>query len=417
MSRSEPIQGEAPGWRALARSVRSGRGTLPTTLAGAEVALLIGFVGLRLTDAVQLVVSLPTGLQRSSAPTIDLAFATLWFVESIAIVAALIRARRYVSRAWMVLDLAIAVAVIIGQLFFTAPGERVGTWTAWGYSVSVSVCAALGAGIAAKRRREVLVAAAILAGAYLLVSLSPAAGHGEAGTAWSNALSYFGFALFPRALASFVRRLGREADAAREAALRAGRALERDQQRRLLHDHEGLMRLLANGDLDPAVAELVRSQAVSGANRVRSFLTHGGYDEEAAQRSEMGLPELVRRSAAGFADLPLELVTDLARDVTVDGLAAEAVGDALDTLLHNVRRHARAQAVVIHADAQGEGWELTVRDDGVGFDPSQTSFGFGLAEQVVHHLDRYAIKVRVDSAPGEGTTVTLLGPMSKDSHG
>src|SRR6059058_211950 len=119
MSRSTSLQAAVPWSRSLVRSWRTGEGSLPTTLAGAEISLLIGFVGLRITDIVQLVVSLPTGLQRSTAPAVDAGFAVLYLIQSFAIVVALIRARRYVSRTWMVIDVAVAVAVLLGQLAFT----------------------------------------------------------------------------------------------------------------------------------------------------------------------------------------------------------------------------------------------------------------------------------------------------------
>jgi len=55
-----------------------------------------------------------------------------------------------------------------------------------------------------------------------------------------------------------------------------------------------------------------------------------------------------------------------------------ALVEALATLLHNVRRYALAQEVVVHVERDEVSWELVVRDDGVGFDPAQTSLGYGL---------------------------------------
>lgn len=415
MSQSAPLpQAGVPGWRSLLRRWRSGDGALPTTLAGAEIALLIGFIGLRVTDVVQLAVSLPTGLQRSTAPAIDSGFALVYLFQSATIITALVRARRYVSRTWVTIDVATVVVVLLGQFLFTAPGERVGTWTAWGYSVSV--CAALGAGIGLKRRRDILIAAVLLAGAYLVVSLPAADQHGEAGTAWSNAVAYFAFAFFTRALASFLRRLGREADAARNAAEAAGREAERDRQRRLLHDHETVMRLLADPHPDPLIAQLVRRQAAAGANRVRSFLSGPSQTEVTAKVRDLArLADIVQHVAADFADLPVDLAVDLVGDVVVDAAIAEALADALTTLLHNVRVHARATNVVIHADAVGPQWEVTVRDDGVGFDPSRTPLGFGLREQVIGNLDRHGVSSRVESVPGEGTAVTLTGTAADEA--
>lgn len=83
------------------------------------------------------------------------------------------------------------------------------------------------------------------------------------------------------------------------------------------------------------------------------------------------------------------------------------------TLLHNVRLHADASSVVLHADINqgGSEWELTVRDDGCGFDPAAVRTGYGLRVQVTQTLTRHRIRVDVDSFPGDGTTITLHGPL------
>lgn len=247
-----------------------------------------------------------------------------------------------------------------------------------------------------------MTAATALALAYLLVSLPTP---GVAGTVWSNAVGIFGFALFPRALASFLRRLGRTADSSRALAAEAAQRAERDRQRRLLHDHETVMRMLADPDTDPALIQLLRQQAISGANQVRHFLqTVPG---SAGARPERLLVALLSAAAAEFPDLPIQLSVDLARDVTLSQPQAAAVGSALRTLLHNVRKHAHATNVVVHADTRDGGWEISVRDDGVGFDPGTTPRGFGLREQVHAHLAEHGIATTIESEPGEGTAVML----------
>lgn len=91
---------------------------------------------------------------------------------------------------------------------------------------------------------------------------------------------------------------------------------------------------------------------------------------------------------------------------------ALGVGRALTTVLHNARRHAEAKTVFVHADCLDGRWELSVRDDGIGFDPSTASFGFGLGTQVIEALQRLEIDVTIDSAPGEGTAVVMVGSAS-----
>lgn len=81
---------------------------------------------------------------------------------------------------------------------------------------------------------------------------------------------------------------------------------------------------------------------------------------------------------------------------------------ALRELLHNVVKHARASRVDVVLDGDGDRIRLTVRDDGVGFDPGSPGGArpghYGLrglherARAVGGHVD-------LDSEPGKGTCV------------
>jgi signal transduction histidine kinase len=59
--------------------------------------------------------------------------------------------------------------------------------------------------------------------------------------------------------------------------------------------------------------------------------------------------------------------------------------------------------------------EITVEDDGIGFDPSKiekTTFGFfSIRERLEHFGGTFVI----DTEPGEGTRVTLTAPV-KTAH-
>jgi signal transduction histidine kinase len=80
--------------------------------------------------------------------------------------------------------------------------------------------------------------------------------------------------------------------------------------------------------------------------------------------------------------------------------------------LNNISKHARAASVIISLRFADGDTSLTVKDDGVGFEPSAAAHGrrgFGMTS--MH--DRAALlggEVHVDSAPGEGTTVTVWLP-------
>ena len=75
--------------------------------------------------------------------------------------------------------------------------------------------------------------------------------------------------------------------------------------------------------------------------------------------------------------------------------------------LSNVARHAQANLVVVTLRAVGEGIELSIRDDGCGFDVAASSAGERLG--VSGMRTRIALlggELQVESAPGGPTTVT-----------
>jgi len=77
--------------------------------------------------------------------------------------------------------------------------------------------------------------------------------------------------------------------------------------------------------------------------------------------------------------------------------------------LMNVRKHAgTSQAVVTIEPAHG-GMRMTVRDDGKGFDPSLGT-GFGTTQSIIERMAEVGGSAEIDSAPGDGTRVTLWGP-------
>lgn len=81
--------------------------------------------------------------------------------------------------------------------------------------------------------------------------------------------------------------------------------------------------------------------------------------------------------------------------------------------VNNVLEHARASQVKIRLRC-GDTCELTIEDDGIGFDPGEVWTGdsprglglLGMRERVASHHGRFTI----DSAPGQGTVLRALLP-------
>ena len=123
---------------------------------------------------------------------------------------------------------------------------------------------------------------------------------------------------------------------------------------------------------------------------------------------EATLAATVRRAALQFTDLPMTISTDLADEVPLSAETAAPLGQAIVTLLHNVRRHAAATSVVVHAAGDvDDGWEVSVHDNGCGFDPATTPAGFGLGTQVHRALAPHHIEAHLSAAAGDGTLVIL----------
>lgn len=367
---------------------------------------MIAFVSLRIGTLVEILPAVPHGLGHASDAFLDAVLMGVALVGSLALCAVAVRRRRYPAGWWAWGDVSVAMAVLVAEPWYLRPEDWIGTWTAWGGALSVN--AVFGAAIGFPALRQTAVAACAVAAAYAIPSVFLADAH--APTAASNLVGYAVFAVAARSSATFIRRLGRDADRAREQAAAAAGQAERDRHRLLLHDHATILRLLSEPGVEPGLVDALRRQAAAGAARVRSFLEQPDGPLTTAPQT---LAALVRHTGEGFSDLPIDYAVDLAADVVIPAGVGTRVHEALATVLHNVRTHAAAGHVVVHADAPpGLGcWEVTVRDDGRGFDQSSRAPGFGLRVQVSRALAEVGVESEIRSSPGAGTVVLLRGKL------
>jgi signal transduction histidine kinase len=77
--------------------------------------------------------------------------------------------------------------------------------------------------------------------------------------------------------------------------------------------------------------------------------------------------------------------------------------------LHNIRRHAAAAAADIRLTWEAELLTLVIHDDGCGFDPEGPHEGHGLSN-MKQRAETCRGHLRIHSAPGHGTTLTLTLP-------
>ena len=82
--------------------------------------------------------------------------------------------------------------------------------------------------------------------------------------------------------------------------------------------------------------------------------------------------------------------------------------------LTNVVKHARADRVDLQVAAAGSTVTVSVRDDGIGFDPATTSEGFGLVG-MRERLDLIGGRIAITSGPGRGTEVRAELPVRSEA--
>jgi signal transduction histidine kinase len=90
-----------------------------------------------------------------------------------------------------------------------------------------------------------------------------------------------------------------------------------------------------------------------------------------------------------------------------------AVYRIAEEALTNAVKHAKASKVTVRLDASREGWlRLAVRDDGQGFDLESAPHGLGITT-MQDYADAVGGECVVHSAPGTGTEVTAMLPLSR----
>jgi two-component system, NarL family, sensor histidine kinase UhpB len=221
-------------------------------------------------------------------------------------------------------------------------------------------------------------------------------------------------------LASSFRRMLRRIDDERKRSGRLVLRAQEEERRRLardLHDEVNqsltaiLLRLEAlNQSAPPGVegelAELKRlvNQAMDELLTLARQLRPSALDDHGLTSA---IVSQVRRfsSQTGIkADVrtcsePIDLESD--QEIAAYRFTQEA--------LSNVAQHARATHVEVDLSVNGQGVELSVRDDGCGFDPDKGRDGLGLSG-MAERARLVGARVELRSRPGAGTALTLQVP-------
>jgi hypothetical protein len=383
---------------------------LPTTSSGVERAIAYLVAGLRLGTVAQMVPAMHEGMAVSPRPG---AYLACWAVavgcSVVVSVAAAVRGRPPGPGAALA-DMLLAAALLAAGVWVVLPEHRIGTWVSFqtGYALSVVLTAAV-----TRSRVPVLVGLPAVLAAYVaqLVGVSEDA---LITTAAGNVLTFLVYTALLRLIPGFLRRIGQEADAARAQAAELARREEQRRAQVVMHNGAAVLRLLTEPDLPAGVRAALVDQGLAELHQMRAYL-HPPSTEAPGADGTVLLVDLLERTCARFTDLRIERNTGLGADVVVAEEDARAIARAVDSALLNVREHAHADLVVLHLGRTGDTWTLTIHDDGTGFDPRTVTFGVGLREVVTGELGRRGLGVVVDSAPGEGTTVSVSGRVAAGS--
>lgn len=99
-------------------------------------------------------------------------------------------------------------------------------------------------------------------------------------------------------------------------------------------------------------------------------------------------------------------VQDLPHEVQVSSQTRHNISLAVKEAVHNIIKHARASEVTIRMAFAGDFLDVSVQDDGTGFQPAENIPGNGLSN-MKQRLQNIGGACFVESKPGQGTTVRM----------
>jgi signal transduction histidine kinase len=106
--------------------------------------------------------------------------------------------------------------------------------------------------------------------------------------------------------------------------------------------------------------------------------------------------------------VPVDIVT--VGDRTVDDKTRALIAAASEAMV-NAAKHSGADKVSLFQEANEQGVEVFVTDQGKGFDPASISSDRrGIVDSIVSRMEKVGGLAEIDSEPGEGTEIMLRLP-------
>jgi len=326
------------------------------------------------------------------------------------------------------LDSAASVVLALGAGWCVPPAVR-GDTTNWLYIALVGqlFVPAWLAPAASAPPLALISAAAYLAGA----AVTPAVRPGGSSAAVSAALlvaiaaaAWFARLMLERGALKADATLAAADRDAREQRIALSRTTERREHERLLHDTV-LNTLTAIGRSGRAEAGQLEGRCRRDVALLQYALSDAGDPAKVAGRPFGGLLIGIEAAAIEMRARGLEVhmaVAGQAREPGVPagplpGPVAVAMAYAVREALVNVATHAGTGHAWVDVSRAGppaaDGVRVTIRDAGVGFDPSAVDRArLGLRRSIAERVADLGGRASVQSQPGEGTVVSLYWPAS-----
>jgi signal transduction histidine kinase/phage shock protein PspC (stress-responsive transcriptional regulator) len=195
-------------------------------------------------------------------------------------------------------------------------------------------------------------------------------------------------------------RIGRDLVLERQARARAE---ERADIAARVHDSvlQTLALIQRRSDDPQAVVQLARAQE----RELRSWLFEGRAPGDAAAASFAEGVRQIQREVEARHGVPVEVVT--VGDIPLDARLSALLGATREATV-NAAKWSGAAVVSVYAEVEPDKVSVAVRDRGQGFDPAAVPGDRkGVAESIRGRMSRHGGTATVQSAPGEGTKVTL----------
>lgn len=159
------------------------------------------------------------------------------------------------------------------------------------------------------------------------------------------------------------------------------------------------------GDKDPATTECLDSTAKM-IRSCRTDLRRCLWDLRNDVLDETDFAEAIRKTVAPVAEAASIAVRFAGPRSAISDSTAHGVLNAVRELVANSVRHGRATKIRISGEVRAGALNISVRDDGCGFDlrsrPGQTEGHFGL-DGIVERVERLGGTFEIESSPGKGT--------------